>query len=84
MSLVKVLIEIIFVVEIDDEDLILRIAGPHQIQRSLVDFIALLAHRSGIVDHDAHRHGDVFVLKEMMLCGFSSSKTRKGGLRRDR
>ncbi len=53
MSLVKVLIEIVLVAEIDDEDFVLGVAGPDQIQRGLIHLLSFFAHGARIVDHDA-------------------------------
>src|SRR5580692_620260 len=57
----ELLIEVVLVVKVDHKDLILRIAGPYQIQGSPVYLIALLAHRAGVVDHDAHRNRNILV-----------------------
>src|SRR5437763_2557259 len=59
----EILIEIIFVVKVHHENFVLRIAGTHQIERGLIHFAALLLHRPRIIDEDAHRDRNVFLVK---------------------
>ena len=57
----EVLVQVILVVEIHYEDLILRIAGTHQVQGSFVYLVALFPHGAGIVDHDSHGYGNILM-----------------------
>ena len=64
-------VEVELIVEVDDEHLILRIAGFHERQRRRVHLRALLAHASAVVHHQAHRDGDVLAPKNgYFLLGF--------------
>ena len=55
-----VLVEEVLFVEVHHEDLVLRIAGLHQVDGGGVHRRTLFAHGAGIVDDDAHRDGNVF------------------------
>ena len=67
----EILIEIIFVVEIHHKHFVLRIARPHQVQRCLVHLGSLFPHRAGIVDHDPHGHGYVFMPERNNILRFA-------------
>src|SRR5213080_508955 len=56
-----ILVQVVLVIEIDDKNLVIFIAGANQIECSLVYTVALFAHRSGIVDHDSQGDRDVLV-----------------------
>ena len=51
-------------VEVDDENFVLGIAGAHKSHGGSVHLSALLAHAAAIVDDQAHGHGDVLPLKD--------------------
>ena len=74
----EVLIQIIFITEIDYEHLVLGIAGSDQILGCLGDLVALFPHGAGIVDDNAHRHRDVFVAKGSDWLGLSILEDLKG------
>src|SRR5436305_6564012 len=57
------LVEVVLVIEIDDKNLVVGIAGPHQIQRSLVNRITLLSHRAGVVDHNTDGDREIFLME---------------------
>ena len=59
----EILIEIVLVVEVDDKDLIVGIARADEVEGGRIDFFALLAHRAGIVDDDAHCDRYILVAK---------------------
>ena len=59
----EVLINVRLVVEINDEDFVIRIAGFHQIQRRLIHRLAFVAHRSGVVDQDSQRDRHILLFK---------------------
>jgi hypothetical protein len=63
------LVEVVFVVEIDHQYLVLRVAGSDQIQGGLVDLVALFPHGTGIVDDNSHGYGNVFVPERRHLLG---------------
>src|SRR5882724_5140912 len=56
-----ILVQVVLVIEIDDKNLVIFIAGANQIECSLVYTVALFAHRSGIIDDDSHGDRDVLV-----------------------
>ena len=56
-------VEVEIVVKIDDESLVLRIAGFHERQGRGVYPWPLVAHASAVVDHQAHADRDVFALE---------------------
>ncbi len=74
----EILVQILFVIEVHDKHFILRIARAHQIKRRLVHFAPFLPHRPGIVDHNAHRHRNVYVVKRNDVLRFAVFKDRKG------
>ena len=57
----EILIKVVLVVEVDDTHFIVRVGSSYQIQRRRVHLFTLLAHRSGIVDHDAHGDRNILV-----------------------
>src|SRR5258708_32048019 len=57
----EVLIKKLFVIEVDDDDFVLRIARTNQIEASLIHLFALLPHRAGVVDDDGHGDGNVLM-----------------------
>ena len=57
----EILVKVVLVVEVDDEHLIIWIRRAHQIQGRGVHLLPLLAHGTGVIDHDAHGNGNVFV-----------------------
>ncbi len=57
----EILVKVILVVEVDDAHFIVGIRRAHQIQGRRVHLLPLLAHGTGVIDHDAHGHGNVFV-----------------------
>ena len=59
----EILIQIRIPAEVDHKSLILRIAGSNQIEHRLIHFVPVFAHRAGVIDHDAHRHRNVFPVK---------------------
>jgi len=59
----EVLIEIRILAEIDYEDFIVGIAGANQIEHCLIHFVALLAHRTGIINHNTHCHRHVILME---------------------
>ena len=63
----KFLVQVVFIVEIDYEDLVVRIAGLHQVQGGFVDSVPFLAHRAGIVDDDADGDGKIFQMEVRYL-----------------
>ena len=78
-TLVFILIEKIFIVEVHHEHFILRIAGTHQIERRLVYSFALFTHRAGIVNHDSHRHRNIFMTKRNNVLRLPIFKYKKVG-----
>ena len=67
----EILVEVVLVVEVDDEDFIVRIRRTHQIQGCGIHLLPLLAHGTGIVDHDAHRNGNIFMAERSDGLGMS-------------
>src|SRR3954469_6930396 len=59
----ELLIEVILVVKIHHKNLIVGIAGSDQIQSRLVDGVALLSHRSGVIDHNTNRNREIFLME---------------------
>ena len=59
----EILIEVVFVVEINYADLVIGIGSAHQIERRGVYLFALFAHRSGVINDDTHGDRDVLVAK---------------------
>ena len=59
----EVLVKVVFVIEVHDEHFVAGIARPYQIEHRLVHLGTLLAHRTGVVDDDAHRHRDILVME---------------------
>ena len=57
----EVLVQVGFVVEVDDEHLVLRIGGLHEFQCRRVDLAAPFPHAAGIVDHQADRDRHVLL-----------------------
>src|ERR1035437_9715440 len=57
----EILVKVVLVVEVDDEHLIIGIRRAHQIQGGCVHLLALLAHGTRAIDHDAHGDGDLFL-----------------------
>jgi hypothetical protein len=55
------------VVEIDDEHLVLRIAGMSECKNGSGNFGELWTHAAAVVDDQAHGHRSVFLLKESDL-----------------
>src|SRR5437899_6640321 len=56
-----ILIEVILIVKVNDENLVIFIAGANQIECGLVHTVAFFAHRSGIIDDDSQGDRDVLV-----------------------
>jgi hypothetical protein len=54
-------IQVKIIIKIDDEGLILRIAGFHESQGRGIYLGPLFAHAAAIVDHQAHAYGHVFL-----------------------
>ena len=59
----EVLVQIVLVVEINDKSLVFRVAGAHEIDGSLVHSRPLIAHGTGVINHDSDRHGNVLAMK---------------------
>ncbi len=59
----EVLIEIVLVVEVDDADLVLRIAGLDQVEGGGVDAGTLAAHAAGVINDDAEGDGNIVAAK---------------------
>jgi len=57
----EVLIKKLFIIEVDDDDLVLGVAGTNQIEASLVHLLALLPHGAGVINDDSHGDGDVLM-----------------------
>jgi hypothetical protein len=49
--------------EVNHEDLVVRIAGAHEIQYRLIDLPTLVSHGARVVDHNAQFHGNVLAAK---------------------
>jgi len=63
MSDVKILVEDSFLVEVDDHDLVVCVAGADHVQSSLFYFGAFLSHGSRIIDKNSQRNRNVLPAK---------------------
>src|SRR5436305_7911610 len=61
----EVLVEYWLVTKINDKNLVVLVAGPYQVQRSLVHLIAFFAHGTRIVDNDSHCNRIVLALEQL-------------------
>src|SRR6266536_5431497 len=73
----KFLVQVVLVAEIHHENLVIGIAGFHEIYSRLVDFLALFSHRAGVVNHDAHCDRDVLLAERADLLRLAVLKNRK-------
>ena len=73
-------VEIIFVIEVDDESLVLRIAGIHERKRRGIYLSALFAHAAAIVNDKAHGHGNIVTRENGNFCSTFVFENAKAAL----
>src|ERR1700686_629212 len=73
----EILIKIIVLAEVNDEDLVLWIARPNQIENCAINLVAFIAHGSGIIHHDSHGYWNVLTAERGNGLRHSVFKYRK-------
>src|SRR6202035_1092440 len=58
-------VQVSFVIEIDDENFVVRVGGFYQIDGGDLHYLALLLHAAAIVDNDTQRDWHVLVLENL-------------------
>src|SRR5208337_923055 len=66
-----ILVEEVFFIEINDKYLVLRITGLYEVDGGGVHRRPLLAHGTGVVDDNAHRHRNIFPAEQGYLLGLA-------------
>src|SRR5882724_12391577 len=75
-----ILVQVVLVIEIDDKNLVIFIAGANQLECGLVHTVARFAHRSGIIDDDSQGDRDVLVPERSDGLGLAVLQNCEGAL----